>query len=138
MRNRILYSEEERIKVALAYAEANLSAQANVELILRDRFEHQTSLIRFRALGIERDAGGRNGHIDFVDPLPWPAEVGPAWADDVQLGIAVALSIRFGKVICERSIEGGGSSNALGPAKARQHGAFVRRDRKEAHHQRAQ
>ena len=32
-------------------------------------------------------------------------------------------------------IEGGGSSDALRPAKARQHGAFVRRHRKEAHHQ---
>jgi hypothetical protein len=91
-------------------------------------------LIGLRRLRVERYARGGDCDVYLVDLLPRPAKIGPPGADDVQLRIIVAVPFASGKIVGQRGVQRGSLADALGPAEARQHGPFVRRNGEETQH----
>jgi hypothetical protein len=118
--------------IALGDAEPQLAGQPCIELILGHRLQQIAAAVGARIFRIPPDVDGFGGDGDLVHCFPRPLEIRATRLNDAHLRIGIALPLVGRQRLRDRIVERGCNANALRPAKAGFHRAFVLVDRVEA------
>jgi hypothetical protein len=123
-----LDAEEVRVEVPFAHPVSDLAGKAGVEMILGNRIEVSSALVRQRIFGVERHVHRSGRDADFVDLFPGQFEVRPAGLDHAYLRIDISRAFFFAQMLCDRIVQRGSAWDPPGASEPGDHGALILAD----------